>query len=309
MSNSGGIMTKRRTKKDAEKDRSTIIALLAEEGGGKSQNQINIALKEINWATLRRDLKQLQNDGFLTVEKGIRGAICHFLSFKGLLYYLSTTEIVNPLRIRLIHENHDALESTRARLLAGITKQRDHLKKLVKIIEREGKRLDFPIFSEIQTLFEYFIPETIKAIILNSSKLVRIETKSVKFSHDIKFLKTIIDDEKQSINYIEKYPFLGKVQTYQIKNGERIKTGIINREKIVRAQIKTLEETLPAMIKSQETILKQSFIEFFLKQLHPLLHNDIQIKNEPLYSMIEHFLRGKEEELRIVKVVSQKFVK
>ena len=80
----------RRSKEKAEENRNNIITFLAEEGEGKSQNQIFQALRDTtNWSTIRRDLAILRNKGFLSIEKGMRGAILHYLKSKGLLRYLS----------------------------------------------------------------------------------------------------------------------------------------------------------------------------------------------------------------------------
>jgi len=301
-----GLKSKRRTKKGEEEDRKRYIRLLAEEGGGISQNQIRQKLEDISWATVRRDLKRLIDEGLIKTEKGPRGAILHSLTGRGFVAYLTSTS--RPFSSHYISEPNEDFESFKRRVNADRIERRRRLEKLIEIIEREGRKLDFPIFSEVKVLIDHLGEEAINAILEVSKSMEAL----MPFSNLSLYTENLLKQKKELVKHlklVKKYPQVKVLIASRVGQKEEEKfevDGIASLE----GELNRTNTMITNALKVQENLWLQTFAELFFERIsYGIKDNKNKIANEKLYRAAKDLLNRKKNELKFLETIVNLFKK
>ena len=291
-------MSKTRGKKRAEEDWKKILEFLAEENGGKSQNQIYTKFKEdISWVTIRRDLARLVERDFLKVQKGKRGAKLHSLTFMGLITYLAS--IHKPFPRSYISEPDEGLEQFKKRVKAERTKSRDYLKKLVGVIERKGRRLNVPIFEECRSLYDNLGISAVEEILdLTLAMGLRPPIPSLS-TH----IQTMEERKKELMRKLERPRHARFFSAARIRRGEEEKVIEVDPRKHLEEEIKGLNVMIDAARSARERLWRQSFVESFFTRVTYLARAKKldKMPNERLYKQAKEILDKKREMLEALE--------
>jgi hypothetical protein len=277
MSQTMNNMAGRRTAKQRIFDHENIIRLLGKKGGDNppSQNAIYQELiQSTNWATIRRDLTYLINNGVITTEKGPRRAILHFLSLKGILKHISTSTF-------------DQINAPIPDERTEIKARGKQLEELIDFLEREGKRINFVIFSEIKALIEIFGIPTIITTILTTSKF-----NIPSFFSEMPVTEIIKKNKREMLEYER----ISKVKGLQIDHED-------------------LETDITALLAKLDRAYRIFFAKSFFKNLaiaHPLRRSGkspdgespVRGRNTALFEFAESIAKTKKKEYEAVKKIA-----
>lgn len=289
----------KRTDEGAKEDRMNIINLIAEEGGGKSQNHLYQRIKEktrANWATFRRDLEYLENEGFLRVEPGKRRAKLNYLTGNGFLSFLALTKSLVPPKY--ISEPNEDLCSFKRRMNVELSEWENRLNKLIEIIEREGQGLDFPIFSEIRILYARLGWGAIDQVI----KISKLVGGGMLHSNLSSYIQQLLQQKKElgkNLGRIYKYP-KSEGYSYYIKLGEIINFEEVDRKTWYEEKINSINRLLNGARMGQERLWRKIFSEHFFEWItYTIEDKKNKILNDKLHSAALELFDAKKNELKI----------
>lgn len=249
----------------------------------------------------------LENDLIINVDEEIARTglkkINYSISFKGLLYYLSSIE--NPFTYQLISEPNEDLEAFTMRSATKLKKDRERLEKLLKILEREGKKFDFHILSEIRTLVDRF-GQIIINFISDASKRA-IAWMTLQFALDNQFLADSEKEIHDRFKFIEKHPEFRYIPEFrEIKRGEMVgEEEFFDLKAILEEDLENIEKLKTISMPSQERVLRSLFTQYFIEKLCVIIKKDMEkIPNKKLYNIIKDLSDKKNKEVkRLNKIV------
>ena len=260
---------------------------------GKSNDKASNAIVEklIPWGSLDLAIKNLNRKNLIILDKELskkkgRNATIYVPTFKGLLVFLEAYEFPNEPRIDYSKEQKNILIRTQS-----LKKQKNDID---RVLERNGKLLEYPLFHEIDSLglhprlYEIFIK--IAKEVLASPFISNLSTNRQYLFRDFK-------DQKKEVDKIERLFGSYKEERFKIVTGDGKEIPYDPSDQYKQNMVYD-EVFLNALNMKEDEFLRDSYFLAFLRLFYPYIK---RIPNQALYNHTSTLIKKKKEEFNLLK--------
>jgi len=272
----------KRTKIDAQ---SEVLDVLAE---NDALNMWQIKeQRRLFYSSVHKAVNTLEKEGLIQQirsEKSAKGAKTNLygLSFRGFINYLATRpnlqETIEPKGAETLNRNRKIREEGRIKLLC--------------LIEAQGKRLDYALFSEIKWLQDHY-NITVLYDILNIAEIIKDQQPGPAGS-----LRLLEYFKKEAASLKDEMELL-------LKEHEPNETVDLKSLQLTKQRFEAAKTNLDILLKSQNEWWKRAFTTRFAERYQPPLKGKGDMKNEALCSL---FAKTAEDIIRLELEPTQKMV-